>query len=173
MAVNWQTMKNQQPYTVQKNQYQISSDPTRLDLDLIYDYLHHSYWSPGIPRAVVERAIENSLNFGLYEGEKQIGFARAITDFATYAYLADVFILPEYRGKGLGIWLIDCIVSCPLLAEARTFALGTRDAHDLYRKYGFENAEEPRRWMYRHEQKPWYDAALITDPPTREPEPVV
>ncbi|MEZ4868054.1 MAG: GNAT family N-acetyltransferase [Caldilineaceae bacterium] len=149
-------------YEYHKAPYTISTDPARLDLAVIHDYLYHSYWSPGVPRAAVAKAIQHSLNFGLYEGEEQIGFARVVTDYASVAYLADVFVLPEQRGHGLGVWLIDCVVNCPAIAGIRSFSLATRDAHGLYRKFGFECADA-RRMMVKRYDVPWRDPKLIRE----------
>jgi GNAT superfamily N-acetyltransferase len=128
--------------------YEISTDKTRLDPAAIHAYLSRSYWSPGIPREVVDRAIANSLCFGLYDAHKtQIGFARVVTDTATFAYLADVYVLENHQGKGLGKWLIKTIVSHPSLTSLRRFLLATRDAHTLYEKYGFQPLSRPERFM--------------------------
>jgi GNAT superfamily N-acetyltransferase len=129
----------------------IATDPSLLDLDTIHDYLaHRSYWAAGIPRDTLEQAIRNSLCFGVFNGEEQIGFARAITDRATYAYLADVFILEEYQGRGIGRWLISCILAHPELQGLRRFALRTRDAHELYRQFGFHADRHPENSMEIH-----------------------
>jgi GNAT superfamily N-acetyltransferase len=121
--------------------YDISSDPARLDLDVIHAYLARSYWSPGIPRDIVERATRQSLCFGAYEraGGGQVAFARVITDHATFAYLCDVFVLEEHRGRGLSKALMRVATSHPALAEARRVMLATRDAHGLYRQFGFSD----------------------------------
>jgi GNAT superfamily N-acetyltransferase len=141
-------------------EYQISTDPTKLDLDLIHQFLsEHSYWARGIPRDVVARSIANSLCFGVYAvGEAmpklnwcQVGFGRVATDRATFAYLADVFILPEHRGQGLSKRLMDEILVHPDLQGLRRWMLATADAHDLYRKYGFERLSQPDRFMQRHD----------------------
>jgi N-acetylglutamate synthase-like GNAT family acetyltransferase len=131
----------------------ISTDPTRLDLELIYDFLtNRSYWAQGRPKQVVARSIRHSLNFGLYDGSKQIGLARVISDYATYAYLADVFVLEEYRGHSLGKWLIECVTSHPALQGLRRWTLATRDAHGLYSQYGFTPLVAPERWMEKFNQ---------------------
>lgn len=142
--------------------FTVSTDPARLDLDVIHGFLYHSYWSPGIPRALVEQAIQHSLCFGLYENEKQIGFARVVTDYTSFAYLADVFVLPTQRHQGLGVWLIDCVMHCPVLQTIRSFLLATRDAHGLYRKFGFANADE-RRIMIKRYEIPWRNPELIRE----------
>lgn len=129
--------------------FTVSTDPERLDRALVHEFLTESYWSPGIPRDVVERSIENSLVFGLYEGVHQIGFARTITDRATFAYLADVFVLSEYRGRKLGEWLVECACAHPDLQGLRRWVLLTRDAHGLYQKFGFTGVAQPDRYMER------------------------
>ena len=136
--------------TYVREPYHISTDPARLDLDLIHSFLaHESYWAQGISRAIVERAIAHSLNFGLYTGAAQVGFARVITDYATYAYLNDVFVLAAHRGQGLGRWLIDCVVAHPDLQTILRFGLTTRDAQTLYQQSGFTPLVFPERHMER------------------------
>lgn len=134
-----------------RGEYQVSTDKERLDLEAVHRYLsQEAYWSPGIPFEVVKRAAENSLAFGIYQGNNQVGYARIISDYATFAYLADVFVLPEHRGKGLGKWLMEVIVSHPDLQGLRRWMLATRDAHGLYTGYGFKPLASPDRWMERH-----------------------
>jgi GNAT superfamily N-acetyltransferase len=145
-----------------KPPFTISTDPAKLDLDVIHGFLYHCYWSPGVPREVVAQAINHSLNFGLYEENQQIGFARVISDYTSFAYLSDVFVLPSQRGHGLGVWLIECVINCPALQSIRSFTLATRDAHSLYRKFGFENADE-RRYMVKRYDVPWRNQALIRE----------
>ena len=127
--------------------YLISTDKGLLDLPVIHGFLVESYWAAGIPVEVVERSIEHSIAFGLYEGGRQIGFARAVTDRATFAYLADVFILDDFRGRGLGRWLIEAVMSHPELQGLRRWMLATRDAHGLYRKSGFADLKNPSSIM--------------------------
>ena len=127
--------------------FTVSTDPARLDVDAIHAYLATSYWAEGIPRETVERSLRSSLCFGLYEGGRQIGLARAITDGATFAYLCDVYVLPERRGLGLGKWLMECVMAHPDLQGLRRFSLVTRDAHDLYRPFGFTEVQNPGRYM--------------------------
>ena len=127
--------------------YDISTDPARLDLTVIHGYLTQSYWSPGIPRDVVERAMANSMCIGLYRGAEQVGFARVVTDRATFAYLADVFVLEPHRGKGLSKRLMAFIQSHPDLQGLRRFMLGTKDAHGLYKQFGFTELANPARMM--------------------------
>lgn len=125
----------------------ISTDPSRLDRTLIREFLAASYWAPGIPREVVDRSIEGSLSFGLYDGARQVGFARVVTDYATFGYVADVFVLESHRGRGLALWLMETIRAHPRLQGLRRWNLVTRDAHALYRKAGFRDAEFPERYM--------------------------
>ena len=127
--------------------YVISTDRSRLDLDIIHGFLTRSYWSPGIPRETVERAIHHSMPFGLYLGAAQVGFARVITDFTSFGYLADVFILEEHRGKGLSKWMMEVLFSHPELQGFRRWMLATRDAHGLYRQVGFTPLSAPERFM--------------------------
>ena len=127
----------------------IDTDKARLDLDVIHGFLSASYWSPNVPREIVRRAIDNSLCFGVYIGDAQVGFARVITDLSTFAYLADVFILEAYRGRGLSKRLMDAIVSHPQLQGLRRWTLITRDAHALYARYGFTPLATPDRFMER------------------------
>jgi GNAT superfamily N-acetyltransferase len=131
--------------------YTISTEKTRIDIPLVHKYLsQHSYWAKGRPRDIVERSIENSLCFGVYKGEQQAGFARVVTDYATFAWLCDVFILAAYQKLGLGIWLVTTIVNHPKLQNRVRFLLATDDAHDLYARYGdFETLPMPEKWMIR------------------------
>jgi GNAT superfamily N-acetyltransferase len=125
--------------------YVISTDPERLDLDAIWGFLRTAYWSPGVPREVVAHSIRHSLPFGLYGPEgSQAGFARAVTDGATFAWIADVFVLGPHRGRGLGVWLIESLLSHPDLRRVRRVLLATADAHGLYRRFGFERADAER-----------------------------
>ena len=119
--------------------YEVSTDPARLDITAMHAYLTRSYWSPGIPYATVERAAHNSLCFGLYEKStgRQVGLARVVTDHATFAYLCDVYVLEEHQGRGLGKLMMRAVMAHPALTGARRAMLGTRDAHSLYRRYGF------------------------------------
>jgi GNAT superfamily N-acetyltransferase len=122
--------------------YEISTDPARLDIAAMHAYLTRSYWSPGIPYATVERAARNSLCFGLYEkaGGCQVGLTRVVTDYAVFAYLCDVYVLEAHRGRGLGKFLMKTVMAHPALTGARRAMLGTRDAHGLYRQFGFTDA---------------------------------
>lgn len=121
------------------NDYEISTDPARLDIGAMHAYLTHSYWSPGIPRATVERAARHSLCFGLYARSSgdQVGLTRVVTDHATFAYLCDVYVLEAHRGRGLGKFMLATVMAHPALTGARRTMLGTRDAHGLYAQYGF------------------------------------
>jgi GNAT superfamily N-acetyltransferase len=137
------------PHEVARDgEFLISTDPALLDVALIHDFLSvRSYWAVGRPIDVVRRSLANSLCFGLYEKGRQVGFARVVTDQATFAWLCDVFILEEYRGRGLSKWLIGCVVSHPALQGLRRFLLGTRDAHGLYQRYGFAPLADPSRYL--------------------------
>jgi GNAT superfamily N-acetyltransferase len=131
-----------------RGDYEISTDPSRLDVDLVHGYLsEEAYWSPGVPREVVERSIENALNFGLYRGGAQVGFARVVTDYATFGWLADVFVLEPHRRVGLGRWLVETVLSHPDLRGLRRWILATRDAHELYAPFGFRRAAGDPRFM--------------------------
>ena len=123
---------------MEMGRFLISTDRSKLDLDVIHKFLARSYWAEGIPREIVERSIENSLCFGVYDNARQIGFARVISDFATYAYVADVFILEQYRERGLGKELMASIMAHPDLQGLRRWSLGTRDAQGLYAQFGFK-----------------------------------
>jgi GNAT superfamily N-acetyltransferase len=133
-----------------RGEFAISTDVSRLDLPMIHGFLRGSYWAADIPLAVVQRAIEGSLSFGVYRGSTQIGFGRVITDRATFAYIADVFIDEAYRGQGLGQWLMAAISEHPDLQGLRRWMLVTRDAHELYRKVGFRDLRNPASVMERH-----------------------
>ena len=135
------------PVNANHGEYQMSTDRQRIDIAAVHAFLTQSYWSPGIPRGVVERAIENSLCFGVYLGAQQVGFARVITDKATFAYLADVFIIESHRGKGLSTWLMEFVTAHEELQGLRRFLLATKDAHALYAKFGFEALGNPSRIM--------------------------
>ena len=131
--------------------FTVSDDPARLDRDVIERFLTGSYWAKNIPRATLDKSLRNSLCFALLEGERQIGFARVVSDRATIAYLADVFVLPEFRGRGLAKWLLTCVLAHPELQGLRRWVLATRDAHDLYRKLGFTPLKRPEIFMERHD----------------------
>jgi GNAT superfamily N-acetyltransferase len=130
-----------------RGDYEISTDPARLDLDLTHRFLsEEAYWSPGVPRDVVERAIDGSIVFGIYHDGRQVGMARVVSDKATFAWLCDVFVVPVERGHGLGKWLMECVKSHPDLQGLRRWMLATSDAHGLYAQYGFTPVD-PSRFM--------------------------
>ena len=132
----------------QRDDFEISTDPDRLDANAIHEFLsQRAYWAIGRPLETVLRSLQNSLCFGLYHHNRQIGLARVITDYATYAYLCDVYIVEDYRGRGLGVWLIDSVLKHPGLQNLRKFSLTTRDAQELYRRFGFTEVTEPQRYM--------------------------
>lgn len=134
-----------------KKNYIISTDKTRLDIGYIHHYLSiQSYWAENIPLDVLKKAVQGSICFGIYSDDKQIGFARVITDGACFAYLADVFVDSEFRGRGLSKWLMEVIISYPDLQGLRRFLLATRDAHGLYEQFGFSLLSFPERWMHIH-----------------------
>jgi GNAT superfamily N-acetyltransferase len=145
------------PFEHRRGEFLISTDPTRLDLDMIYEFLTNCYWAKGIPREVVARSIEHSLCFGIYDESRadraQVGFARVISDFATIAYLGDVFVLESHRGRELSRWMMECITQHPALQGLRRWILLTRDAHGLYSKFGFTPIAAPDRYMELHNSK--------------------
>ncbi len=130
-----------------RDDFTVSTDPTRLDVDAIHAFLTTAYWCEGIPRETVARSLAGSLCFGLYQADRQIGLARVITDFTTFAYLCDVYVLPEFRGRSLGHWLMEHVMAHPDLQGLRRFSLVTRDAHELYRPFGFTEVKSPERHM--------------------------
>ncbi|MGA9389558.1 MAG: GNAT family N-acetyltransferase [Candidatus Sulfotelmatobacter sp.] len=134
-----------------RGEFLISTRRERLDLDVVHGFLTNCYWAKGIPREVVARSMEHSLCFGIYDGDgAQVGFARVISDFATFAYIGDVFVLESQRGRGLGKWLIECITRHPALQNLRRWVLMTRDAHGLYSQFGFTPLKAPERCMELH-----------------------
>lgn len=161
----------------------ISTDPARLDLDVIYNFLTNCYWAKGIPRPLVARSIEHSLCFGIYDytvetshvSQKwrdtghpgactpQVGFARVISDFATVAYLGDVFVLESHRGRGLGKWMMECIMQHPAVQSLRRWILLTRDAHELYARVGFTALRAPERYMELHRPDVYQDTGAKGD----------
>jgi GNAT superfamily N-acetyltransferase len=135
-----------------RDEFVISTDKNRLQTDLILKFLlEESYWANKRSAKQMDLAVENSLCFGAYQGHKQVGFARVISDFATFAYLGDVFVLKEFRGRGLSKWLMETIVSHPDLQGLRRWILATKDAHGLYEQFGFTPLNLPERWMERAE----------------------
>ena len=134
-----------------RGDFLISTDRSRLDLDVVHGFLTECYWARGIPKEVVARSIQHSLCFGMYHAEKQAGFARVISDYATYAYLGDLFVLEPYRGHNLGKWMMQCIMAHPWLQKLRRWNLLTRDAHGLYAQFGFTPVKTPERYMEIHD----------------------
>ena len=133
-----------------REEYEISCERERLDLSVIHRFIIlESYWGQGRQLEVVRKAVENSFPFGVYRGDELVGFARVVTDYATFAWLADVFVLAEHRGRGLSKWLMEVIVGHPELQGFRRWVLATKDAHELYRKFGFIDLHRPERWMER------------------------
>ena len=130
-----------------KDNYHISTDKEKLDIPFIHRFLSHSYWAENIPFDTVKRSIDGSINFGVYNGNQQVGFARVITDYASFGYLADVFIDENYRGLGLSKWLMQTIMGHPQLQGFRSWQLATKDAHGLYAQFGFKPLENPERIM--------------------------
>ena len=137
----------QQIFETHLDNFTISTDPNRLDIDAISDFLTRAYWADTRPRKRTEHAIQNSLVFGVYNGDKQIGLARVVTDYSVFAYLCDVFIHEDYRAHGLGKWLIQTILEHPDLKDMRRWLLVTNDAHGLYEPFGFKTIEDPEHWM--------------------------
>lgn len=131
----------------------VSTDKTRLDLNIIFNFLSNSYWGKNFTFELVKKCIDNSFCFGAYLDNRQIGFARVITDFTRFAYLADVFILPEYQGKGLGKQMLNSIFSHPDLKDITKWSLNTSDAHGLYKQFGFTSISEPEKYMERKLKK--------------------
>ena len=134
----------------QRGEYIISTDNERLDLAIIHNFIsNQSYWGRGRRVKTVQRSLDHSLNFGIFKNDQQVGFARVVTDFATFAWVADLFILEEHRGQGLAKWLMKSILSHPELQGFRRWVLATKDAHELYRKFGFQELRRPERWLER------------------------
>lgn len=132
-----------------RDAFTVSTDPARLDRPFICDFLRHSYWAADVPEPVLLASIDNALCFGLYREARQIGFARVITDYARFAYLADVFIVEAWRGQGLSKWMLACILAHPDLQTVRSWLLTTKDAHGLYAQFGFEPLADPGQLMQR------------------------
>jgi N-acetylglutamate synthase-like GNAT family acetyltransferase len=140
--------------TWRRDEFEISTERARLDFAALHDFLsRHSYWAQGRSRELIERSIEHSLPFGVYRQQRLIGFARVVTDYATFAWLADVYVLEEFRGRGLSKWLMEVIMAHPQLQGLRRWVLATRDAHELYRRFGFTALEQPAAWMERLDPK--------------------
>jgi len=134
-----------------RDKFIISDDPTRLDVNTICEFLARSYWANKRPRDVIEKSIQYSLNFGVYDGDRQIGFARVVTDRSVFAYLCDVFIHEDYRGHSLGKWMMQCVLEHPDLQSLRRWCLLTQDAHGLYEQFGFTELNDPVRWMEKYD----------------------
>lgn len=149
--------------------YMISSDKAKLNLRRIHDFLKNSYWAKEIPFAIVEKSIDRSLCFGVYEAAEQVGFARVITDSATFAYLADVFVLEKHRGHGLSKWLMQCIMEHPELQGLRRWMLATKDAHGLYAQYGFTPLKNPERIMELHHPEVYMKMRTANNLSTEQP----
>ena len=138
-------------FSTTRDGFEISTDKTRLDAETIHEFLtQRTYWGAGRSQELTRKTIANSMCFGVYEGARQVGFARVVTDFAIFGWVGDVFILETHRGKGLSKWLVETIVSHPELRNLKRLMLATKDAHELYRKYGgFQTLETPEKWMCR------------------------
>jgi len=135
-----------------REEFLVSTDPARFDLDVIHGFLTNCYWAEGIPREIVARSIEHALCFGVYDGRgAQVGFARVVSDFSTIAYIGDVFVLDTHRGRELGRWLMESITKHPALQGLRRWILTTRDAHGLYAQFGFTPVKFPERYMELHD----------------------
>jgi GNAT superfamily N-acetyltransferase len=147
--------------------YEIDTDKARLDGVVIHRFLAASPWAEGIPQSVLARAIDRSIAFGLYRDRRQVGFARVVTDWATFAYIADVFVLPEERGKGLGRWLVETVLAHPELQGLRRWLLGTRSAHGLYRRCGFSEAPAPFSFLERHDPAVYRERSSAPRPKVR------
>jgi ribosomal protein S18 acetylase RimI-like enzyme len=132
---------------VTKGPYSITADRTRTDVDAVHAFLTRCFWARGISRELVAKSIEHSLCFGVFDGQSQVAFARVVTDYSTYAYLCDVYVLEEYRGKSLGKWMMEFVMGHPGLQGLRRFQLVTRDAHGLYTRYGFKPPDYPERQL--------------------------
>lgn len=143
-----------------KNAYLISTDSSLLDIDFIHGFLTRSYWSQGISKEKVIRSIHHALCFGVYDNKKQIGFARVISDFTSFAYLADVFIIEAYRGRKLSKWLMESILAHPDLQELRNWVLRTKDAHGLYQQFGFTSPKNPESYMERKPTSPFLEISV-------------
>jgi GNAT superfamily N-acetyltransferase len=138
-----------QLFETHRDPFTISTDLSRMDVDAITDMLARAYWAQGRTREVVARCLEHSLPFGLYDGSRQIGLARVVSDFTTFAWLCDVFIHEDYRGHGLGKWLIETVLGHPELQSLKRWMLATRDAHGLYSQFGWASLERPEWWMVK------------------------
>lgn len=142
--------------------YQITTDPARFEIDLIHQFLASSYWASNIPRSLVERSIQHSLAFGAFDGAQQVGFARVITDYATFAYIADVFVIPAHRGRGVSKLIMQAIMAHPDLQGLRRFLLATKDAHGLYAQFGFQPLAQPEAFMTIHDPDVYHQVPMST-----------
>ncbi|HWY56802.1 MAG TPA: GNAT family N-acetyltransferase [Terriglobales bacterium] len=145
-----ETIRSEESREYRKDDFTVSTDHARINLDVVHGFLTECYWAKGIPRDTVAQSIDNSLCFGVYTEGKQVGFARVITDYATYAYIGDVFVLESFRGRGLGKWLMECVMRHPPLQGLRRWSLVTGDAHGLYAQFGFEALKKPENYMELH-----------------------
>lgn len=153
---NLTKIEEEKIFEYKKNGFTISTNPELLDIEMIHQFVTRSYWARGIPKELVIKAIRHSYCFGMYDQETQIGFARLITDFTTEAEICEVFVIEPYRGRGLGRWLMEIVISCPCLKGIRTISLGTADAHEFYKKVGFHVVGRcPNRMQIEYE-RPWY-----------------
>lgn len=150
-----------------RDQLLVSTDPARLDVDAVHAFLSRAYWCIGIPRATVERALQHSICYGLYDDQAQVGLARVVTDRATFAYLCDVYVLESHRGRGLGKWLIECVMAHTATLSLRRFNLATQDAHTLYARHGFKPIAHPEVWMELHKPDIYKSAAAGGNSPAR------
>lgn len=137
------------PFEITRDTLTISTDPARLDLEVVCDFLSRAYWASNRSRATIQRSLQNSLVFGVYDGGRMIGMARLISDYATLAWLCDVFVHEDYRGRGIGKWLMECTLAHPDLQGLRRWILATTDAHGLYSQYGYKPLENVEWWMER------------------------
>ena len=149
-----------------RDEYIINTDKSKLDVGMIHHFLYTTaHWAVGRPMSIVRKSIENSLCFGVYEGDKQVGFARLVTDGATVGWICDMFILPSQRGSGLGRWLVECMMAHPDIQGLRRILLNTRDAHDLYIKYaGFRPLLRPESWLERFNESPFRNVKPVVRP---------
>ena len=138
-----------QLYETHREHFTISTDPFRLDVDAITDMLSRAYWAQGRSREMIARYLQHSLTFGLYDDPRQIGLARVVSDYTTFAWLCDVFIHEDHRGRGLGKWLMETVHAHPDLQGLRRWLLATKDAHGLYQQFGWRLLDNPERWMYK------------------------
>jgi len=146
-----------------REQYSINTDKSKLDVGMVHHFLYTTaHWSIGRPMSIVRKSIDNSICFGVYDGDEQVGFARIVTDGATVGWICDMFILPSKRGSGLGRWLVECMMEHPEIKHLRRILLNTRDAHDLYKKYaGFRQLLAPESWLEKFNESPMRNAGPV------------